>query len=494
MDLHTQHHPPPEPEVRTSSVPIPTSHSGVTTAIDISPNVKNHLYSIFFEHVQPPFPVVSRASLQRFPSTPLLEATILGTAARHHDAIASWRDLAHLKQIIKSEVKDAVGFREPYQPKIQTLQAFLLLSMTSELATQGHSDVMSIPLRLGILCQMARDIGIDKELSSHTEDKALFAILWKACLFQDAFLCAIFGQPLNISITPQVSLDLCSSIAGNVNEAYFLAATEASHCLRHLLRTLYVTSGPSEQDTVTRSYQALEQIHLYERALEARRQEFTDFQYRALRIFHHNNRLLFVLGLSVLTTEFHKNPEITNLLSHEAGLIIPEACQTLLWFSVDFLQSMPCRLDHLLYCETRAAMLIVDVLLEIRRTQPLASEIAENLQNAIAVTQTLKDFLIQQNSWGSYWTQGHTLEAVLARLEDAADQSTLPMSSELKNVIGLQPASIPATDIAFAPTMSTDADYGYLYYEELLNNVLYNSTDWNMVLNEYSEDCTWPVW
>src|SRR6201999_3281639 len=123
--------------------------------------------------------VVTSASLRQFPPTPLLDAVVLGTAARHHRAIASWRDFSHVQKVIAHELRRLFGTRQGYQPRIQTVQALLLTLMKIELATEGHRDIMSIPLRLGLLCKMAMDLGINKRKSCDSiDDQSLEEVLW----------------------------------------------------------------------------------------------------------------------------------------------------------------------------------------------------------------------------------------------------------------------------------------------------------------------------
>lgn len=485
MDLHTPDQQPPEANAE-GSPPDTDPSSGLTavnnTSLNLSLNVKRHLLSIYFEHLQPTFPVVSRASLQHFPPTPLLEATILGTACCHHEAIASWRDLKHIQEIIASELRSTVSFGRQYRPSVQTLQALLLLSLQLELTTHGHHDGMSISLRLGVLCQMASDLGIERQDSVLDEDKVFFAILWKACLFQDAFLCATFGQPLNIPVAPVVSLELFLGSTLNSDEEYFFTAVEASHCLRHILRAVYASKVTSEDDAITRSHQALAEMRLFERILEARRTAYTVLQYRSLCMFHHNNRLLFVLGLATLIKGFHQKAQIMNLMSQEASFLIPEACQTLVWFDVEFLRSKPCRLGHLLYCGSRAAMLIVDVLLEARRTQGLTTDAVQNLNLAIDAGRTLKNHLVGEAAWSIHWSQGHTLEAILARLDNTTDQARPPMAPELREHIGLQGHDAAAATYTIPQHGEAPEIYDFSNDESLLNNVLFNSQDWDSIL------------
>jgi len=496
MDLHLPSRPPTEPQAAHSQShnSLPTaSGASVRSAIELSPNVRDHLYAIFFDHIQQPFPVVSRKSLHRFPPTPLLEATILGAAACHHKAIASWRDIDHIRGIVSLQLKDAIGFQQVYQPKIQTLQAFLLLSMKVELSTNGHSDAMSVPLRLGMLCQMAADLGIDGQSSTAEGDEELYAVLWKACLFQDAFLSAIFGQPLNIPVSPRVTFESISGATEHSNNAYFDTAVQASHCLRHILRAVYATKTFSEANMIARSREALTQARLYEDQLEVRKEQYTGHEYRALRMFHHNNRLLLVLGLAGFTEGSHQRAGVSELIALEARYIVSEACQTLTWLDVDFVQSTPCQLVHLLYCGSRAAMLAVDVLLEARRTHCMRREDVQNLENAISAARTLKDFLLKDRIWGSHWAQGHTLDAVLARLEDTADCFRPPMPLELKTGVGLQASTAAAADISIPQVTPMPGAYDHshlIYDEDLLRNVLFNPTDWDAVLTAYGE----PSW
>lgn len=495
MDLHKVTQPPPEPgtpQRYSSGVQPPfTSTAVINTILELSSNVRRHLYNVFFDHIQPVFPVVSLATLERFSASPLLDAAILGTAAHHHSAIASHRDLGHIQNVIACELKKLCNLDGEYQPTIQTIQALLLISNKVELSTRGHGDIMSIPLRLGLLCQMAADLGINRQAPLQTDDRALYAVLWKACLFQDALLCAVFGQPLNIPETPQVTLKMHPGVAPRLELSFFDAAVEASHCLRHVLRAVY-SSKQYNEDLVADCRHVLEQLRCYHRELDLMRQVCSDYEYRTLGMLHHNNRLLFVLGLASSTQRSSEKPELSEFMTQEAIHVIPEACQTLQWFSIDFYLSMACRLENLLYCASRASMLIVDVLRDCPRTQNQSGQLVGNLQSALAAARTLKDFLIKDNSWGSHWAQGHTLEAILARL-DGEDLRTVHMNPELKRIIGHQFPAQAADQLAMLGTGSTSVVHDYWLDEDLLNNVLFNSTDWNAVLMEWDERSFWPA-
>ncbi|KIW28371.1 uncharacterized protein PV07_08041 [Cladophialophora immunda] len=494
MDLHTSKEPPPEPPMFQAQHSL--NSAGLTTAdepttLDISPNVKEHLYLIFFEHIQPVFPIVTNASLRHFPVTSLLESVILGIAARHHLAIASWRDYVHIQKVVAHELKALFSTRQRYQPKIQTVQALLLALTKFELITHGHGDIMSTGLRLGLLCKMARDLGLDKISSAVTTDGELLqVVLWKGCLFEDAILSATLGQPLNIVVSPEeiMEVPINSGISGGT---FFSDAVGASHCLRSLLRAVYA-SHPVNADIVQNCDQVLKQIHRYGTYLNFRQGHYSESEYRALCMLHHNNRLLFVLGLASLTNASSQSKELSLILAQEAASIIPEACQTLIWFSVEFYLEMASRLNQLLYCSSRALMLVVDVLLEAQRTLSSSKDFIQELENAVASATLLKDFLLKDTSWGAHWSQGHTLAAVLARLRQT-DRHTRHIPVELKNVIRLR--TLDQSEIGDTGTLSVLRNTDEVFYDdEFLNNVLFNSTDWDSVLMQYEESYPQPIW
>ncbi|KAJ9610123.1 uncharacterized protein PV06_01813 [Exophiala oligosperma] len=493
MDLHTPKEPPPEPAMVQPQYSLKSAGlttAGEPTTLDISPNVKEHLYRVFFEHMQPVFPVVTQASLRYFPVTPLLESVILGIAARHHLAIASWRDYGHIQRVIAHELKALFSTRQRYQPKIQTVQALLLALTKIELVTHGHGDMMSTGLRLGLLCKMARDLGLDKASFSATTDRDLLNVaVWKGCLFEDAVLSATLGQPLNIVVSPEDIMEAPTN-TGISEGTFFGDAVDASHCLRSLLRVVYA-SQPVDTDIIQNCEQVLKQIHRYGMYLGFRQRHHSESEYQALCMLHHNNRLLFVLGLASLTNTSSHRKELSIILAQEATSIIPEACQTLMWFNVEFYLQMGCRLNQLLYCASRALMLVVDVLLEARRTHSSSKDFIQELENAVISATSLKDFLLKDTSWGSHWSQGHTLAAVLARLRQTNCHSRqIPV--ELKNVMRLR--SLDQTEISDTGTFGTvrNADE-FFFDDEFLNNLLFNSTDWDAVLMQY-ESYPQPIW
>ncbi|OAP58684.1 hypothetical protein AYL99_07774 [Fonsecaea erecta] len=494
MDLHSPKEPPPEPAMFQAQHP-PRSPS-LTTAdeaatLDLSPNVKAHLYLVFFEHIQPVFPVVTQASLRHFPATTLLESVILGIAARHHLAIASWRDYVHIQKVIAHELKALFSTRQRYQPKVQTVQALLLVLTKFELVTHGHGDIMSTGLRLGLLCKMARDLGLDKKSSAVTVDGELLSVvLWKACLFEDAIMSAMMGQPLNIVILPEEITELPSN-SSTSGATFFDGAVEASHCLRSLLRAVY-TSRPVDADTFQKCEQVLKQIHRYGIDLNLRQQHHSESEHQALCMLHHNNRLLFVLGLASLTNTSTHSKQLSLILAQEAASTIPEACQTLMWFNVEFYLQMASRLHQLLYCASRALMLVVDVLLEAQRTSNSSKDFIQELENAVASATSLKDFLLKDTSWGAHWSQGHTLAAVLARLHQTDCQHRrIPV--ELSNVMRL--GTLDQSEISDTRNVDALRNADEVFYsDEFLSNVLFNSTDWDYVLMRYEESYPQPIW
>ncbi|OAL31169.1 hypothetical protein AYO22_01202 [Fonsecaea multimorphosa] len=494
MDLHTPKEPPPEPAMFQVQQPLKSSRPTTddeTTTLELSPNVKAHLYLVFFEHIQPVFPVVTHASLRHFPATPLLESVILGIAARHHLAIASWRDYVHIQKVIVHELKALFSTRQRYQPQIQTVQALLLALIKFELVTHGHGDIMSTGLRLGLLCKMARDLGLDKKSSAVTADGELLnVVLWKACMFEDAIISAMMGQPLNIVVSPKETTGLPSdsSFSGGT---FFDDAVDASHCLRSLLRAVYA-SRPVDANIVQNCEHVLKQIHRYGIDLDFRQSHHSEREHQALCMLHHNNRLLFVLGLASLTNTSSHSKELSLILAREAASTIPEACQTLLWFSVEFYLEMASRIPQLLYCASRALMLVVDVLLETQRTQGSPKDFIQELENAIASATLLKDFLLKDTSWGAHWSQGHTLAAVLARLHQTDCQHRrIPL--ELTNVMRLRTLDQSETNDNGVLDALRNA-HEVFNSDEFINNVLFNSTDWDSVLMQYEESYPQPIW
>jgi hypothetical protein len=496
MDLHSSRSPPPESTKLSQERQLPSQvriDPEDCTVLDLSPNVKSHLTSLFFEHIQPIYPVVSHESLSRYPATPLLEAVILGVAARDPRAIASKRDFAHIYAVVAHELKNLLSTRKRTSPSIQTVQALLLALLRLELLCQGHRDIISMGLRLSLVCKMAQDLRL-----SRTADAATFpgdidhleSVIWKTCLYQDAMISAILGQPLNIvypldaHVPQNISID-------DAREDFFNDMVDASHCLRSILRAVYADQetalGPIEKCS-----QVVKRLRHQETRLLQAKHFYADAKYRALQMFHHNNRLLFVLGLVSLLPQTEHKDLLSPVLAQEAPFVIMEACETLSWFNPDFYLEMASRIHPLLYCASRALMIIVDVLLEVRRTAIHPKCWVENLQHVVATATTLKDHLLQDSSWGGHWSQGHTLAAVLARLEETEQRDGLP--SQLKEIIGLQtPNSI---DDLHTPGEIWNPQNSS-YDEDFVNSVLFNSTDWNSVLLQYDEaypETVWQTW
>lgn len=547
----------PQPPVK-AHIPRPPSptnrHSTCISGrihLDVDSRVKAHLYSIFFTHIHPVWPVVRQPDVMKRTPAPILDCAILGTAARHHLAITSWRDWVHIQRVLACELRWVFNIRKPYRPDLETLQALLILCLRLELSTQSHVDVMSLPVRLGLLCQMARDLRIDQYNQTpelDPDDRLLRRNIWLACLFQDAYLSAMFGQPLSIGVRD------CHELLDEVESAkldpacprFFLDAIAQSLCLRQILRTAFTADQLTSSsfsgyrmlsDFVTQCHDRLE----CDRMLLD-----DDDQYRALRIMAHNNRLLHIFGLirSMQQQALHDTPnndiQANLVLQREANQVVMEACETLEWMTPEFRQSSAGQIEVGLYCAVRALMVVVDVYLHANsqyyqqlqqqqqqhqhhhhhhhqqsyhqqpQQQRYSQAFVNRLEGAISSARILRDHLLQDSSWGFHWIQGHTITAVLRRLDQTQTQlqdednnnnsnnsnsaKSFTLTPDVLSIVSLcnpsEPALItPPPDYPSGSDVFDDDALGCLDNEAFLC-----STDWSDVFRKYDLEYGWTIW
>ncbi|KAH8812503.1 hypothetical protein F5884DRAFT_311335 [Xylogone sp. PMI_703] len=404
--------------------PPPTSKN----PLNISPRVKDHLYSIFFDYIQPVWPVVTRESLQRYPPTVLLEAAILGVAARHHLAIASWRDFVHIREVIELESRQLFGFRQPYRPTIQTLQALLIMILRVDLFTREHSDFQKYSMRVTFAFTLARDLGLHTvNPADDPQDAALKQCMWLACLHQDTYVEAALGQPLNTTRAQDMEFGAAAmqfdqpirGLEGHAVHKYFIGAAVLSSCMRQVLRVAYRNDPATGSDVCTDSNIILEQIRVHMWYLESKKLEYDVFTWQSLKAILNNIHLLFVLGLRTVVPNTHPAfNTLQQIVSQETTSIILEACETLEYTTPDLMRSAPGQIvTPCLYVTARASMVVIDILRDSRTNRSYNPAILDRIVHAATCAKMLMEFLLAEKEWGFFWTQGNTLKAVLSRLD-----------------------------------------------------------------------------
>ncbi|EXJ79830.1 hypothetical protein A1O3_08115 [Capronia epimyces CBS 606.96] len=507
LDLHKKSPPPSPPHALGPSRSVDplfqtATHDPGKTRLVINSNVRQHLYEIFFTHIQPVWPVVTRLSLARYPHNTLLDAAILGCAARHHSAIASMRDFAHIQDVLTTELKDLFSLREPYQPDLQTLQGLLVVLLRLELCTRTHADLFRYSLHTSFACTMAQDLGLHLSDTAGKFDQADLELrenMWATCVHQDAYCSAALGQTLNISdhITQNLSTVLYVKISGSKDQsssfsqhACFFHLTALSCCLRLILRHLF---GPNPATGTALRDQAssiLVQIQWHQNQLNLLQNNYELQTYRALQMLHNNNRLLFILGLRSLLPEHDdvSNSVRTMLIQHSGSLVF-EACQTVEYSTPELLRSLPGQLNIILYANSRALMVVVDALRDARHGAVFPRPLVDRLHAAVASAEDFMHFLLRDHTWGVHWTQGHTMKAILARLDQHDD-----------NRITTQEPGTTADQVIpteTAPQTQHNPSPGSGHWDMTMNGTDFvdsalQSTDWNAFFADYDQIVNWP--
>ncbi|OJJ43542.1 hypothetical protein ASPZODRAFT_895076 [Penicilliopsis zonata CBS 506.65] len=489
LDLHSSRAPLSTPDVTTSNQMVPSLNPSFTDSstakgtirLDISPRVRDHLFGIFFESIQPAWPVVTKDSLVRYPPTVLLEAAILGVAARHHTAIASWRDFAHLQDVIDSEVRALFGLRCAYEPSIQTLQALLLLSLRVELCSRSHRDFQRFSFRVSFACRMAQDLKchLPESTGNGGPEEALRKTLWAACIFMDSYFSAVLGQDMNIS---RAHDDDFSLSRGPAQPGFFRTAVGFMACLRPVLRMGYSVLPHRDSTLYQEATANLSTIQWHQQYLETHKGAYSEYEFRFLQMMHSNTHLLFILGLRLATTPGDPyQDKIQAIVGSQTSWVVIQACQTLEWSTPELMHSIPGQLLVTLYSTTRALMVVVDVLRDRNCETAFSESVVRCLRGAVVSARAFMEFLALDKTWGKHWTQTHTLKAVFARLDcDSPVDETVPLLSSLP---GMEPPSLETA------TAERDA-YEYVDWDGFegdFSNVILNPADWEDFFAQYDQ-------
>lgn len=500
MDLHTNQHPLTVPsggskdevQVSPQSPSRPAAHAKLK--LTLSPNVREHLMAVFFDFIQPVLPVVTRESLVQYPATPFLDAVIMGLAARHHLAIASWRDFAHTQEVIRGEILELFCLRTRYSPSIQTLQALLLMSLRLELCARSHKDFQQMSFRVSFACKMAQDLqcNITRE-EGNAPDAQLRQTLWAACLLQDAQLSAALGQTMNLSSQHDLDFSLNSlDSAPHVPYRFFFTSVTFASCLRMVLRTVYSVLPCTGGLLYERSMETLNQIQLYQSYIDAQRHEFEEHEYRCLQMMHWTTRLLFVQGLRLTvgaTDPFRK--ELQQLIGSQGSSLLIHSCSTLEWSTPELIRSIPGQLQATLYCTSRALMVVVDVLRDSKNEMAYSASVSRRLWRALACARSFMGFLDTDESWGKHWTQAHTLRAILARLDqnemEAVMTQTRQGDASPHSPQNTEDDNDQMADSAAVADTAEDAGLGWFGDELELSNLILDPTEWERFFEEYDQ-------
>lgn len=475
-------HVPPEPRIRSyARPPSPTNrHSTCISGrihLDVDERVRSHLYQIYFDHIDPIWPVVCKADITQHRPPPLLDCAILGTAARHHLAIVSWRDWVHVQRVLACELRWLFNIRKPYQPDIATLQGLLILCLRLELSCQSHIDMMSVPMRLSLMCQMAQEL----EIYNYNDPNLLPAEallrrdIWYACIFQDAYVSAMFGQSTSIVLHDSQTIRADIEAAYSTLDCYhfFLHAVLQALDLRSVLNGSegYFCGGLETKETP------------YDQPIEnisARPQDkgLSEHESKLIDILRRNNQLLCLLqkvsSNTVSCWESSKNEVAW------AKMVVDDSCEVLAWCTQDFQQSNPAQLCVWLYCATRALMLIVNVSICRKQDNIAPSTLDTRIEDSIRSARLLKDRLLEDVTWGLHWIQGHTISAVLRLLDN--ETKAPAVSPAIAKIAGMCDLHTPDAPIVEVAKHQPQADPGSI---GLLDEVFLCPMDWTDIFRQY---------
>lgn len=320
------------------------------------------------------------------------------------------------------------GFRQAYQPTIQTLQALLIMVLRVDLFTREHSDFQKYSMRVTFAHTLARDLGFHTvNPADDREDAALKQSMWLACLHQDTYVEAALGQPLNTTRAQDMelsagALQFDSPIPGLIGypvHPYFHGAAVLSSCMRQVLRVAYRNDPDKGSDVVTDAHLILNQIRNHTYYLQSNAAKYEIFTWQSLKAILNNIHLLFFLGIRSIVPPGHPAYNgVQQIVTSETNLIISEACETLEYSTPELMQSPPGQIvTPALYVTARAAMIVIDILRDSRTNNMYQPGLLDKVTHAAAKAKALMNFLLAEKEWGLFWTQGNTLKAVLSRLE-----------------------------------------------------------------------------
>ncbi|KAJ5722782.1 hypothetical protein N7488_000817 [Penicillium malachiteum] len=530
MDLHSSEAPLSHPDTLSGqSSTVTTSSCGSATrtgkpklatetsqpGLDITPIVRTHLFSVFFDAIQPAWPIVTKESLIRYPCTTLLEVAILGVAARHHTAIVSWRDIAYIQTVIDAELRSLFTLQDDRRHSIQTLQALLLLSLRIELCAKSHHDLQRLLFRISFACQIAQDLNCHlpptESSADDTEDFHLRRTLWAACIFVDTHSSAILGQEMVIGMARSQELSFLQATAITeihtpsdfiLQHQFFFTAVDLMICLRLVLSTGYSIipkTGLQIHDEVTR---LLQEIESHQKRLDLNKSKYTIHEWQCLQMIHSNTHLLFILSLR---SRAPADEMLQQTASSQLLPVITQACQTLEWSTAEFIQSVPGQLLVTLYSTSRALMVIVDVLRDFESKAALSDSTLRRLQNAVENAREFMRFLSMDQTWGQKWTQAHTLKAIFTRLNQEQSEthqsqhSTVEVESNSEHIISvpMRPSSNNQMNAASIEVGFEDRPLNESFWNGLgdgmdLTNVILNPAEWERFFEQYDQDMYAP--
>ncbi|CAK7198505.1 hypothetical protein SEUCBS139899_001166 [Sporothrix eucalyptigena] len=462
LDLHREA-PPPQPQPHTLQAgftrplsPGPDADTALTGGVVpglgsgrparprprllINSNMRAHLYDVFFTHIQPAVPVITRRDLEGGVPT-LLDAAILGLAARHHRSISSTRDFLHIRDVILEELQATLcNFRRPYVPQMHTVQALLIILQQLELCTRTHDDLPSISLRVALACRMVQELGFhrsfdgDDEDSDNTQNLDVRQNIWAVCVFVDTVHSAAFGQTAHIamSVTHGLAEHLVrtSKRLLQADDEEALARARFLHLvallcgLRWTLRCFFSVNTARTtplRDEAETTMNALTALHAQsEDLLRSHPRAYDDSVAQLMRLLAANSRVLYAVGLrTALSTDAAGSFESSDPLLVEAtATLVEDACQIVEWTTPTLLRTALGQTLVVLYATSRALMVVVDAL-RMARVAPVehGAHVAR-LEACTRHAASLMQFLLRSGSWSAFWTQGHTIQAILARLQD----------------------------------------------------------------------------
>lgn len=411
------------------------------------------------------------------------------------------RDFAHIQDVLADELKDLFSLRKHYAPDIQTVQGLLLALRRLELCTRAHGDLLRYALRTSFVCRMAQDLGFhvaESAIKYDQDDRNLREDIWAACAYQDAYCSAILGQTMNIS--DQYTHTLATSFydksskhegdqAMTDGHAHFCHAASMSCCLRLILRCFFGINPARAADLYDQASYVLSQIKWHQTRLDWLQASYREESYRTLQMMHNNNRLLFVMGLRTLLPDHDDaSASLRAMLIKESGSLIHEACQTVEWCTPELLKSPEGHLSAILYAVSRALMVVVDALRDVRHGAMIGELMVNRLYSAVANANSLIQYLLKEKSWSSDWTQGHTMKAILTRLDQSDENSTVDeVESSAEQKVSAQPLEAAHNNGA---KDANDWDMA-INGEDYVNSAL-QSTDWDAFFAVYDQEFDWP--
>ncbi|ETN44574.1 uncharacterized protein HMPREF1541_10244 [Cyphellophora europaea CBS 101466] len=330
---------------------------------------------------------------------------------------------------------------------------------------------------------MAQDLSIknynDADLSA--TEASQMRNLWFACLFQDAFLSALFGQTMSITLIDSASTlaDVEEALEDPESPKYFLHAVRQSLYLRLVLSdtTQLGSRRPrfGRPSTLENDYASLKCFNDIEK-LEIH-------QSCALQMMWHHTQLLQISqGTAIKDTI---GPVVPQHGLGGAVTVVNNACESLIWCTREFQRSTAAQLYVWLYCATRALMVVVDVLICRKRSTTSSTAFDIKLEKAIGSARALKDRLLEDTSWGLHWIQGHAISAILRRLDDGMSQRVVSPS-----VLKIANLCNEAEHDSYTKTFESE-QLSSVTEDVHFDAAFSCATDWTTIFRQYDSEYNW---